>query len=221
MADNLLKIQQSEKSDLGVTWDSYFPFDAKDVSSIQTNSSAFIDVLRNSLYRPRDIVNMLNLLQKHYILQKRVGNFFIHSDLQDPNFKKELAYYYLGEIKDQLAFYYSEKDYQTFLKFFNFLKGSRSFTYDDFVSSYNKYIHYLNKNDIPSPIFCLKPETFLQFLYDLNIICYTEQTPQQKFTRWCYRERNYANISPKVEINKIYLIHQGMRKAFNIGQKIY
>ena len=41
------------------------------------------------------------------------------------------ADYLLGEVKDHLSFYYTEAEYETFLKFFEFLKGKSSFDYDE------------------------------------------------------------------------------------------
>jgi hypothetical protein len=64
------------------------------------------------------------------------------------------------------------------------------------------------------------PERFLQFLYDLNIICYEEYPVNDRpYTRWCFLERSYANISPKVKENVSYTIFYGLRKALNVGSE--
>jgi hypothetical protein len=65
------------------------------------------------------------------------------------------------------------------------------------------------------------PLDFLQFLYDLNIICYVETPVQDKpYVRWCFRERSYANIAPKVKEGLKYEIFYGLAKALNVGQKL-
>lgn len=62
--------------------------------------------------------------------------------------------------------------------------------------------------------------TFLQFLYDLNVICYIEEPKDDKrYFRWCFRERNNAIISPKVKENVKYQVFYGLRKALNVGSE--
>jgi len=61
---------------------------------------------------------------------------------------------------------------------------------------------------------------FLQFLFDLNVICYYEQTEDNKlFFHWCFKDRSYANISPKVKTRVNYQVFYGLAKALNVGQE--
>jgi hypothetical protein len=61
---------------------------------------------------------------------------------------------------------------------------------------------------------------FLQFLYGLNVICYVERPVDDRpYVRWCFRERSYANISPKVKEHLEYRVFYGLSKALNVGQE--
>jgi hypothetical protein len=144
--------------------------------------------------------------------------FFEKTDFD--NSLEEYSNYLLGEIKDHLIFYYSEEDYELFLKFFQYLKGMMKFSYINYIQAYKDFTYYLESNGIKAPSFFETADTFLQFLYELNIICYFEQANKQQFIRWCFRERNYANINPKVKTGCIYQVHFGLAKALNLGSKL-
>ena len=58
---------------------------------------------------------------------------------------------------------------------------------------------------------------FLQFIFDLNVVSYIEHRNGKTFIRWCFRERNYSNILPKVKTNVEYQIHYGLLKSLNFG----
>jgi len=220
LIDKLLSSQQSENHEHGYCWDYYFPYQIKYSRIEKKNDNSFIEFLRYSLYRPRDIIAMLELLQMNYIQRNNTLKYFRKEDFDDFDFKKKYSDYRLGEIKDHLAFYYNENDYELFLRFFTFLNGNFRFTYEIFCKAFNSLIGYIKKNKYEIPIFCESSDIFLQFLYNANVICYIENTGNEKFIRWCFRERDYSNISPKVKTGLIYEIHYGLSKALNVGKEI-
>jgi len=66
---------------------------------------------------------------------------------------------------------------------------------------------------------------FLQFLYELNVICYIEKdatndAEQERFIRWCFRERTLSNMAPKVRVGVEYEIFYGLSKALNVGRSV-
>lgn len=62
--------------------------------------------------------------------------------------------------------------------------------------------------------------SFLQFLYDLNVVCYKQLTKDgELFWSWSYWEKTNSNISPKVKEGETYAIHYGLQKAFNTGKQ--
>ncbi len=221
MVDRLLSSQQISALSPGVAWDYYFPFRIYYERETKWQDHSFVEFLRNSLFRPRDIIAMLEILQTEFIKKRKNPlDVFDYEDLQNNEFKRKYSDFRLGEIKDHLSFYYSEKDYELFLRFFTYLKGEFEFTYKKFNSAYNLFIKYIIRNKFVKPVFCESEDTFLQFLYETNVICYIEYIENETLIRWCFRERDYSNVSPKVRIGVTYRIHYGLSKALNIGKEI-
>jgi len=134
VSDRLLRIQQSEDLPPGQAWDYYFPFDAPNVIESFSVPTSFISFLRLSLYRPRDIVTMLSILQDN--IRESGENdkkYFRLDDTDNALFRNRYSEYLLGEIKDHLLFYYTRDEYETFLKFFEFLRGQVRFTYKEYL----------------------------------------------------------------------------------------
>jgi hypothetical protein len=83
--------------------------------------------------------------------------------------------YLLGEIRDSLLFYYDEKQFELFLRFFSYLNGRSKFTYEEYTGAFAEFSQFLDNQDISAPEFMRSEEEFLQFIYDLNIICFIER----------------------------------------------
>ncbi len=220
LIDHLLAVQQENKLDLGESWQYYFPFNASNTKSTDERYTSFIEFLRHSYYRPRDIITMLDIMKENASLDKG-KSVFIRNDFDNKSFKTKYSNYVLGEIKDQLLFYYQVGDYELFLKFFEFLEGKQGFNYDEYLLIFEKYEKYLESLDKEKPKFTTSANEFLQFLYDLNIICYIEyvQGHNNKFFHWCFKERSYSNITPKVKENREYQIFYSLTKALKIGKE--
>lgn len=223
MAGKLLGAQQSPVEEYEKAWDYYFPYTIEN-KSIHKNSAdedpSFIGFLRYSLYRPRDIVTMLSILKNNFKEQKQNQNrVFYKSDFYHVEFVREYSEYLLGEVKDQLSFYYTTNDYELFLKFFEYLKSRSKFSYDEYMSSYQNFVKYLDTNSIKRPKFFEAPDVFLQFLYELNVIFYIEKVAGGNYIRLCLRERNPTNLSPKIKAHQIYQVHYGLIEALNLGKK--
>jgi hypothetical protein len=221
LSDKLLSAQQNEQLEQGITWDYYFPWQSPSTSPDREFDPAFIKFLRLSYSRPRDIVTMVQILREEHN-QKRESDksFFLEALFDGNDFQNKFSEYLMGGIKDQLAFYYDEADYNMFLKFFNFLEGAHQFDYKEYINAYNNFIDFVLDNHDDIPKFVESENDFLQFLYDTNIICFIEDYENEPFFRWCYRERSPSNISPKVSPNAKYRIHYGLHKSLNVGRKI-
>ena len=220
MADRLLAFQQAEQLPYGETWDHYFPFDAPDVTSEQGKPSSFISFLRYSLYRPRDILAMLAILKENFIDQHRPADgVFKVGDFNDPMFTRKYTDYLLGEVRDHLSFYYPAQDWDKFLKFFQFLDGQWAFSYPEYIAAYAKFLEFLKRNSEAMPAFAATADSFLQFLFDLGVLCYITESENQRFFGWCFRERTATNIAPRVRSGVDYQIHFGLRKALDLGQR--
>jgi hypothetical protein len=220
VTDQLLRAGQAETLQVGEAWDHYFPFDSPNVIEKFSAPSSFVGFLRLSLYRPRDFVTMLHILQdnvREYGPPNKAD--FSFADVDAPPFRGKLAEYLLGEVKDHLLFYYSAEEYESVLRFFEYLKGHTRFSYDEYNTAFRETARYLKSSRLP--VFMDSAETFLQFLYDLNMISFIEQTEDgNNLVRWCFRERSYSNIAPKVKVSARYEIHYGMARALNIGSRL-
>lgn len=219
VSDHLLRVQQNgNEKILGEIWDHYFPWDSPNVFDSYNCPTSFINFMRWSYYRPRDIVTLLTLIKEH--AKDKSKDSFTLDDFEARDFQRAYSNYLLGEIKDQLSFYYQVEDYDTFLKFFEFLKGKDKFTYDQYCCAYDEMVDYLKSVDRSTPQFMHSRNEFLQFLYDLNVICYLERPKEGKaLIHWCFKERNYSNISPKVKTELEYQVFYGLAKALNLGRQ--
>lgn len=218
--DHLIASQQAEALELGTAWDHYFPWDAPNVFDKYDTPTSFIGFLRWSYYRPRDIITMLVILQDLARDAGRNGDCFAYEHFDDASFQRRYSDYLLGEIKDHLTFYYGHSEYELFLKFFEFIRGKNRFSYSEYVAAFADFRKTMGLEDSEMPKFMSTAGTFLQFLYDLNVICYVERPVNDRpYVRWCFRERSYANISPKVKEKVDYQVFYGLSKALNVGQE--
>lgn len=221
MIDTLLRAQQPNVMNEGEAWDYYFPYDPPKVKKKDLVSpTSFVEFLKFSMYRPRDIVTMLSILKENHMErgETEINSVFTAEDFANYKFQNKLSDYLLGLIKDQLLFYYNISEFELFLKFFEYLNGRYAFTYNEFLNSYKSYTEFLSTNKKEKPNFFETPDVFLQFLYSLNILCYIEETQKGRLFRWCFREKTLSNISPKVKTHFRYEIHYGFSKALNLGE---
>lgn len=230
VADRLLSVQQQNPGNkVGDAWDHYFPFYAENVMAKAVSGEAgvnsFLAFLRFSYYRPRDISSMIGTMQD--IVRKKRGSaeYVNADDFNDSSFRDAHAEYLLGEIRDQLLFYYSQDEYILFLQFFSHLRGKRKFKYDEFTEAFNEFIIECDSARRQLPQFFETADIFLQFLYEQNVICYkereeTEDEDSEVFIRWCFRERTLSNMAPKIRVGVEYEIFYGLSKALNVGRPV-
>lgn len=191
MADKFFAVQQHEKPDEGFAWNNYFPFDATEVKEIHVSPSSFITVLRYTFHRPRDVFAIFDTLNNLYVKSGRAVDSFNADHINSREFKKSFGTYMLGEVKDSLSFYYDDAEYELFLKFFEFLDGHAKFDYSKFLSAFADFKKTIADKRSDVPDFMETAETFLQFLYDQNIICYIEDAGDERFIRWCFIEIDF------------------------------
>lgn len=217
LPNRLLSLGQNKALEKDSFWDNYFPYK---VNVQNKDEHSFISFLRFSYFRPRDIVTMLNLLQELHVESETKRNYFIADDFNDPHFRRRYSEYLLGEVKDHMSFYYSDKDYEIFLKFFEFLRGDYKFSFEEYSVCFQKYLAFVDANADSRPKFLDNEVDFLQFLYELNIIfCIEEADNGQRFYFWCFRDRSVSNINPRVKTNCRYEIFYGLGKALNMGKQ--
>jgi hypothetical protein len=222
LTDKLLAGQQDEVVKYpGDGWDHYFPFSIENRTRKESSDNPFINFLRHSFYKPRDIILYLEVM-KNRIVDAGSGadESFTFQVFRDRTIRKEYSNYLLGEVRDSLAFYYRVEEFEVFLRFFDFLgqhvdKSHREFSYSGFTQAYDALRDYAQKNTIELPVLFRTADILLQFLYELNILCFRVDKPGDKYpaTRWCFRERSFANIQPKVRSGCNYVMHYGIARA--------
>lgn len=216
IADNFFAKQQDISYKKGDCWDSYFPYKIRNKYNERLGrhlvDDSFIGLLRYSLYKPRDILTMLN-----EFITVGTGTSFKYHDFQA--IISNYSEYLKGELKDYMLIYMSENDYNNFYNFFDFFDKVK-FSYTDFIEIHKKFLISLKELNRPIPYKMETPAETLQLLYDSNIICYEEKVFKNgKFRNqmwWSYKERNYANIQPEVKRHSAYRFHSAYARAFKI-----
>lgn len=221
VVDNLLAAQQDSGCSLGEAWDNYFPFHAPTKRSTYKDDNSFIYFLRNSYYRPRDILTYISIFKKHISAAQRNSLLkFPKSFCERREISNEYAEYLLGELRDQLVFYYSKKEYDDFLQFFDFLDGKTRFDYEEYLAAHKRFLKDIESRNESIPSFMGTANGFLQFLYEMNVVCYIESTEDyHEFIHWSFRDRSIGKIAPKVMIECRYEVHYGLVPALNMGQR--
>lgn len=216
IADSYLAKQQDIPYECGVCWDSYFPYKVRNKYNKRLgrhlSDDSFVGLLRYSLYKPRDILTMLN-----EFVSVGTGVSFKYRDFN--NIIANYSEYLKGELKDYMLIYMSEEDYSNFYNFFDLFDNVK-FSYDEFVKIHKKFIESLKDLNRAIPYKMETPAETLQLLYDSNIICCEEQVYKfgklRNIMSWSYKERNYANIQPEVKRKGTYRFHSAYARAFKI-----
>ena len=220
LADRLLTYNQDEKyeaENVGRFFNYYFNWEGETRIESRGPDTPFVEFLRLSYSRPRDIVTIIQTMKNIQIQKKESMEHFSRNVFKSHEFNNAFSEYLMGGIKDHLAFYYTEDDYQLLLHFISLFKDNATFSYDFYCENYDRFCNYVLEKAKDLPEFIEEKDRFLQFLYDTNIICYIEPGPREPLYRWCYRERNLANMAPKVKIGQEYRFHYGLLKALNLG----
>ena len=144
---------------------------------------------------------------------------FSIDDFNSHSFQRDYSNYLLGEIKDQLSFYYKPEDYEVFIKFFTYLNGNYRFSYEEFCDAFGSMKKDISTSSVSPPKFMSSTNDFLQFLFELNVVCSIEDAEKsdKSVVRWCFRERTQSNLFPKIRIGaRSYEIFYGLRKALQV-----
>ena len=219
LCEHILMGQQSEDS-IKSCWDCYFPwkFSFSTFSNNEVQHDSFVEFLRISYSRPRDLVAYMQILQDYCLDDDIVVSKNV---FEDNDFRNRASEYLLQTIRDYTNIYISDEDFSAFRNFFPCLKGKYKFTWAEYQQSYSDFSNSVLPTLPNIPDVFSTESKFLQFLYNANVICYYEPVEYgDPFMRWCYRERKMTNLRPMIPINLEYKVHNGLHKALNLGRRL-
>ena len=218
VAGTLAKQQDVKGSSDWEVWKHYFPYDHDNLRIAEKADDPFVNFLRYSFYRPRDIVRYLQLMQdsvKRNEVDKSVFSKESFFDCQ-----RNFSEYLLGEVKDYLSFYYSNVDFDEIAGFFSEFGGNNTFSWRQFQNAFERRKTQLSGIDFTLDNAPASPEAFLQFLYSINIIGYLEPDDGGgHFVHYCFRDRTTAKLRPKARTGLQYSVHPGLQRALLVGGK--
>lgn len=115
LSNRLLEYDQPKDNSL---WDVYFPWKFKTTNKMRDHDTVFMEFLRISLSRPRDILVILQTIQD-LMMRNGLGdnNSFSEDIYKSDEFQNAYSEYFMSSLKDQLSFYYSIDDFNHFIKF--------------------------------------------------------------------------------------------------------
>lgn len=199
-------------------WDYYFPWftDSTNIEK-RDNDSSFINCLRLSLSRPRDMISIMKAIQRQN-KKANSGTISTIQDFKNDDTENEISNYYIDEDKDWCLHKFSDQEFITLIFFFQFLDGKSRFDYKEYKCAFEAYQKQVGNRKMGIFEELLDADAFLQLLYDLNMICYYDKDNRGRdLFRFCYREREVYNLSPKVKTDSIYGVHYALLKALNLG----
>ncbi|WP_157146301.1 P-loop ATPase, Sll1717 family [Achromobacter insuavis] len=208
--------QQGTEVDAKVAADHYL--------SAESDHQLFRRFLRISFQKPRDILTFIRVAKDVAVGRlARHGHTKLPPDIiSNAYFTKDYAVYLLGEVKNYAAFYMSQSDFSTYLKFFQYLDGQGEFTYQEFCTAFARFKKWIRGEPLSATTYLRDAEALLQFFYDVNVVGYREEVGDGKtFYHFAYRERTLTDIAPKVKISGKLRVNPGITKALDIGlQKV-
>jgi hypothetical protein len=226
LIDRTLSKQEKQPDDLelGAAWDHYFPYELGNMRIAEQKDNPFIGFLRTSFYRPRDIISYLDIMRS-YVAQHEEAALTFSNDIYI-RCQSDYSEYLLAEVKDHLAFYYSEADFEELIGFFKFLQGKMRFDWEQFRHAYTRSRESNKHRALTIKALTDGPEAFLQFLYSLNVIGYNEKTDDKmaNFVHWSFRDRTATILNPKIPPGlgsageSPYTVHPGLARALKVGQ---
>lgn len=199
-------------------WNYYFPWYTMSTKPTSRDKDfSFINCLRLSLSRPRDMISIMKAIQR--TSEKNEHSLSELEDFQDNATQNEISNYYVEEARDWCLYKFSGKEFESLLFFFQFLNGRSRFSYTDYEIAFNNYIEQICNREMDLFNEMDNKDDFLQLLYDLNMICYYDKDKNgNDLYRFCYREREIYNLAPKVKTGVIYGVHYALLKSLNLGK---
>jgi hypothetical protein len=208
--------QQHSPTTPQLAWEHYYEINGSD-------GSVFRNFLKTTFQRPRDILTVIRITRNVAIKAgKGDMSVFPQEVLHSAPYTREFSDYLFGEIRNHAAFYMTQGDFSGYMKFFQFLDGRSRFTMAEFEQAHQRFKNWARGEQFRATDYLRDPEAWLQFLYDIDVIGYSEQIAgsSETFFHWSNREKSLNNISPKVKSSGTFLLNPGIAKSLDIGKGV-
>ena len=208
--------QQKFKTQPSEAWEQYY-FQPGSPGQI------FKRLLKLSFHKPRDILTYIRITKKH--ASRGLGQNAVQFPINifsEAAVSREFSDYLLGEVKNYAAFYMHQEDLNKYLKFFQYLDGKSRFGMDEFREAFKAFKAWAGGETFFATEYLRDAESLLQFLYDVNVIGYSEAVDKDggTFFHWSYRERSANNIAPQVKTSGTLMLNPGISKSLDIGKRV-
>tara|TARA_R100001369_G_C3312879_1_gene167644 strand:+ start:746 stop:2014 length:1269 start_codon:yes stop_codon:yes gene_type:complete len=220
LTDNFLGKQSGIEFSKGAAWDHYVSKNVLHKTLRDPNDSvnrSFIEFLRVSWFRPRDIIRALHICQSQNDCSEIVT---------EEGFRKShklFSDYLYGEVKDFSRFYFSDDTFDLIERFFSEIQRLDIITYDNLLKSHATFLEKVKRGPSKHALDprVEDPDEFLQILYSSNILCWRAQNEFGGVDDyWAFRERSATQLDPKVGLYQEYAVHYGLRRALRLNRKI-
>lgn len=216
MAGKYFSSQQNFSCSPADAWNHYYEGKSND-------APVFRRLLRTSFQKPRDVLTFIRLTKTQAMKSGRGSSSEFGADsVSSHSFSRNYSDYLLGEAKNYAAFYMTQEDFAKYVKFFQFLNGNHTFTFEVFEAAYSRFKGWANGETFDATSYLRDATSLLQLFYDMNIIGYFEEAKDksERFVHWSYRDRSLNNISPKVKSEAMLTLNSGISKALEIGKAL-
>jgi archaellum biogenesis ATPase FlaH len=197
-------------ADINEAWNKYFPW-----------KNSFKECVDLSMQRPRDMISIMKEIQETHKISGKGEISASKKDLINQSTQNNIGTYYIEEARDwSLVKITPPEVFDTIKFFFECINSKSQFTYLEYMRFHKKFIEECSNREFIIVEDFKNKDKFLQLLFELNFICYTERAGRsgELFTYWCSRERSRGNQSPKIHLNAQYKVHSALKKPFNLGQ---
>ena len=159
---------EQENVDLHDIWEEYFQWKFPTTNKSREYDTAFMNFLKISLSRPRDIIKILQLLQDQMNRSKLGNNCEFSQEIYESDeFQNSFSEYFYECIKRSVIFYYNSENFEIFVKFFDYFKNE-ILSLKNFKEKHGKLLEYINSKGSAIPEFIDDEKKFYSYYTAVN-----------------------------------------------------
>lgn len=203
IADNYFNKQQIQEKKVGESWNYYFPFTIKKKTK---DLDPFVQILRYTQYKPRDIISILNTLLdiEKENLSTETNSSFNDRSLISFEFRNRYQEYLKNQLKEHLSVYMNKNDFYVLNEFLSYLSKhniKKNFNRRTFVELYEKFC----KKEPIIPNVIDNEDKILTLLYEAGVIGFHDLNNNW---HWFSKEKSYSNQKPLIKEVSSFVFHE-------------